>query len=246
MPSPPPRVLHVAQPTVGGVASYVQQLASACRAAGYATAVACPRGGELPGWAEANGIEWLEIALQRSPTVRDARRIAELRRLMAGAPTWCTSTRQRPARSAGSPPPRCAGRPSSCYTTHRLGLACGRPAGAGVPRRLRTARRAHADVTVAVSDENAAEGERDPGRPRGRQHPGAMAAMLLPAVWSRSSCFHDHGKVTSRCVPRPPICMAIVRRHRVTDGGIEVFGNAAVSDAWLERTPFSSSVPSRP
>ena len=85
MPSPPPRVLHVAQPTVGGVASYVQQLASACHAAGYATAVACPRGGELPGWAEANGIEWFEIALQRSPTVRDARRIAELRRLMAGA-----------------------------------------------------------------------------------------------------------------------------------------------------------------
>src|SRR5690242_3970436 len=81
----PPRVLHVAQPTVGGVASYVRQLAAACRDAGLTTAIACPDEGELPGWARGHGIEWVELPLERSPTVRDALRIRELRRLMAAA-----------------------------------------------------------------------------------------------------------------------------------------------------------------
>ena len=50
---------------------------------------------------------------------------------------------------------------------------------------------------------------------------------------------HDHGKgdVALRG-PATDLLLAIVRRHPVTDGGIEVFGDTAVWDAWLERTPF--------
>ncbi len=34
------------------------------------------------------------------------------------------------------------------------------------------------------------------------------------------------------------LLLAIVRRRDVADGGIEVFGDTEVWDAWLERTPF--------
>ena len=156
MPPPPFRVLHVAQPTVGGVASYVQQLAGACRDAGLETAVACPRGGELPGWAEANGVEWIEIALQRSPTVRDARRIAELRRLMAGGDVVHLHSAKAGAvgRIAAATMRR---PPVVVFTTHGWGWHVGgrlEPAYRGFERFAAS----HADVTVAVSDENAAEG----------------------------------------------------------------------------------------
>lgn len=156
MSSPPFRVLHVAQPTVGGVASYVQQLAGACRDAGLATAVACPRGGELPGWAEANGIEWIEVALQRSPTVHDARRIAELRRLMAGSDVVHLHSAKAGAigRIAGAAMRR---PPVVVFTTHGWGWHVGGPLEPAY-RAFERLAAPHADVTVAVSDENAAEG----------------------------------------------------------------------------------------
>jgi hypothetical protein len=50
---------------------------------------------------------------------------------------------------------------------------------------------------------------------------------------------HDHGKgdVALRG-PARDLLLAIVRRRPVTELGIEVFGDSAVWDAWLERTPF--------
>ena len=54
-----------------------------------------------------------------------------------------------------------------------------------------------------------------------------------------SSWSHDHGKgdVALRG-PAKDLLLAIVRRRTVADGGIEVFGDTAVWDGWLERTPF--------
>jgi uncharacterized protein (TIGR03083 family) len=53
-------------------------------------------------------------------------------------------------------------------------------------------------------------------------------------VWS-----HDHGKgdVALRGAAKD-LLLAVVRRRTVADGGIEVFGDTAVWDGWLERTPF--------
>jgi uncharacterized protein (TIGR03083 family) len=50
---------------------------------------------------------------------------------------------------------------------------------------------------------------------------------------------HDHGKgdVALRG-PARDLLLAIVRRRPVTELGIEVFGDSAVWDTWLERTPF--------
>lgn len=50
---------------------------------------------------------------------------------------------------------------------------------------------------------------------------------------------HEHGKgdVALRG-PAKDLLLAIVRRRSAADGGIEVFGDAAVWDGWLERTPF--------
>jgi hypothetical protein len=50
---------------------------------------------------------------------------------------------------------------------------------------------------------------------------------------------HDHGKgdVALRG-PARDLLLAIVRRRPATELGIEVFGDAEVWEAWLERTPF--------
>jgi uncharacterized protein (TIGR03083 family) len=50
---------------------------------------------------------------------------------------------------------------------------------------------------------------------------------------------HNHGKGSvSLRGPARDLLMAITRRRTATDLGIEVFGDTAVWDGWLERTPF--------
>ena len=50
---------------------------------------------------------------------------------------------------------------------------------------------------------------------------------------------HDHGKgdVALRGTAKD-LLLAIVRRRTAADGGVEVFGDTAVWDGWLDRTPF--------
>ncbi len=53
-------------------------------------------------------------------------------------------------------------------------------------------------------------------------------------VWS-----HDHGKGDAALRgPVQDLLLAIVRRRPASETGVEVFGDAGVWDAWLERTPF--------
>jgi uncharacterized protein (TIGR03083 family) len=50
---------------------------------------------------------------------------------------------------------------------------------------------------------------------------------------------HDHGKGDAALRgPAKDLLLTIVRRHTATDVGIEVFGDTAIWDGWLERTPF--------
>ncbi|HEX2286643.1 MAG TPA: maleylpyruvate isomerase family mycothiol-dependent enzyme [Mycobacterium sp.] len=53
-------------------------------------------------------------------------------------------------------------------------------------------------------------------------------------LWS-----HDHGKgdVALRG-PAKDLLLAVVRRRPAAESGVEVFGDTAVWDGWLERTPF--------
>jgi hypothetical protein len=50
---------------------------------------------------------------------------------------------------------------------------------------------------------------------------------------------HDHGKgdVALRG-PAKDLLLAIVRRRTAAELGVEVFGDIAVWDSWLDHTPF--------
>ncbi|WNG93252.1 maleylpyruvate isomerase family mycothiol-dependent enzyme [Mycobacterium sp. ITM-2016-00318] len=53
-------------------------------------------------------------------------------------------------------------------------------------------------------------------------------------VWS-----HEHGKGDAALRGRAKdLLLAVVRRQTAADGGLEVFGDTAVWDGWLNRTPF--------
>jgi glycosyltransferase involved in cell wall biosynthesis len=75
------RVLHVAQPTDGGVASYVVAAAADQAARGWQVAVACPDGGPLASELARSGIDRFRWAAVRSPgpgTLAEVRRLGRL------------------------------------------------------------------------------------------------------------------------------------------------------------------------
>jgi uncharacterized protein (TIGR03083 family) len=50
---------------------------------------------------------------------------------------------------------------------------------------------------------------------------------------------HEHGKGDAAVRgPAKDLLLAVVRRTTAADGGLEVFGDTAVWDGWLNRTPF--------
>jgi uncharacterized protein (TIGR03083 family) len=50
---------------------------------------------------------------------------------------------------------------------------------------------------------------------------------------------HEHGKGDAALRgPAKDLLLAVVRRQTAAEGGIEVFGDTAVWDGWLDRTPF--------
>ncbi|MER7545519.1 glycosyltransferase family 4 protein [Actinomadura sp.] len=78
----PLRVLHVSQPNAGGVAVYVGQAAMDQRRRGWAVAVACPPGGDLPERCMAAGVPWLNWGAARTPGPGVLRESLRLRRLV--------------------------------------------------------------------------------------------------------------------------------------------------------------------
>ena len=79
------RVLCVVQPTAGGAATCVSQLARAGTEAGIDVTVASPSDGELPLLVEAAGARWRSIRLVRRPNPADVLRVADVRRLLRAA-----------------------------------------------------------------------------------------------------------------------------------------------------------------
>ena len=76
------RILHVCQPTEGGAAVVVRQLAEAGVATGDDVTVASPAEGLLPTWVQAAGATWVELAMTRVPEIGDVAQIARLRRIL--------------------------------------------------------------------------------------------------------------------------------------------------------------------
>src|SRR4029078_4497502 len=77
-------IVHVCQPTDGGAAVCVRQLADAGQQAGFDVTGGCPSDGPLAGWVEGSGARWAPLPMVRSPRPRDVRDLARLRRLAAG------------------------------------------------------------------------------------------------------------------------------------------------------------------
>ena len=77
-----PTVLHVAQPTDGGVARYVAAVSADQRARGWHVAAACPDGGRLARDLSANGVPRLRWSATRSPGPRSWEEARHLHRLV--------------------------------------------------------------------------------------------------------------------------------------------------------------------
>lgn len=68
---------------------------------------------------------------------------------------------------------------------------------------------------------------------------GAAGEWTVNAVDGRISWIHDHGKgVVALRGSASDLLLAITRRISVAHTGIAMFGDAAVWQTWLERTPF--------
>jgi glycosyltransferase involved in cell wall biosynthesis len=79
----PPAVLHVAQPTDGGVGRYVATVAADQRARGWAVTVACPPEGWLPATLAAAGVPSLSWPAAREPGPASSAEVLRLCGLVA-------------------------------------------------------------------------------------------------------------------------------------------------------------------
>jgi len=79
----PVDVLHVSEPTDGGVATVVRQLANDQREKGFTVACACPPGGELWTAMQQDGITLTSWNATREPGTKTLREALELRRIVA-------------------------------------------------------------------------------------------------------------------------------------------------------------------
>ena len=68
---------------------------------------------------------------------------------------------------------------------------------------------------------------------------GAAGEWTITGTGDGVAWSHEHGKgdVALRGGAKD-LLLAVVRRKSAADGGIEVFGDTAVWDGWLDRTPF--------
>jgi glycosyltransferase involved in cell wall biosynthesis len=151
----PEQVLLVAQPTEGGVAVCVRDLASAAVSAGFAVTVACPRHGDLAPAVRAAGAAWVPLEMIRSPSPSDPVLVAKLRRLVCRADLVHLHSSKAGALGrlalALLPARR---RPPCVFTPHGWSFKVGGPL-APAYRAFERRAAALADAVVAVSAEEA-------------------------------------------------------------------------------------------
>jgi len=158
----------VCQPTTGGAATCVAQLAHAGVRAGVQVTVACPPGGRLAAWVAEAGASLAPLAMGRTPGPGDAWALARLRRLAAGRHVVHLHSSKAGALGrlalAALPPGR---RPACAFTPHGWSWLVG---GAMAPLYRGFERWAAplADRIVAVSAGEAALGREVLGPQEGR------------------------------------------------------------------------------
>lgn len=68
---------------------------------------------------------------------------------------------------------------------------------------------------------------------------GAAGEWTITGTGAGVAWSHEHGKGDAALRgSAKDLLLAVVRRQNTADGGIEVFGDTAVWDGWLDRTPF--------
>ena len=68
---------------------------------------------------------------------------------------------------------------------------------------------------------------------------GAAGEWTITGTGDGIAWSHEHGKGDAALRgSAKDLLLAVVRRQPVADGDIEVFGDTAVWDGWLDRTPF--------
>jgi glycosyltransferase involved in cell wall biosynthesis len=150
-------VLLVSQPSDGGTAICVQNLAKAGRAAGFTIRLAGEPEGELHRWAVDHGFDWRSLSFTRGVSLGDLSSVWQLRRLAKDVDVLHLNSSKAGATGRLAQLGRSV-KPAVVFTPHGWSwLVGGRAARAyrGIERRL--ARRT--DVIVAVS-----AGEADAGR----------------------------------------------------------------------------------
>ncbi|MCP2335164.1 glycosyltransferase involved in cell wall biosynthesis [Actinomadura rupiterrae] len=105
------RVLHVAQPTTGGVAGYLVQALAAQRDRGWRVVVACPPDGVLPQEAPEHGVPVLPWQAGRAPGMSTLDEARELRRIISALGPDVIHLHSSKAGLAGRLPGVAGGRP---------------------------------------------------------------------------------------------------------------------------------------
>jgi glycosyltransferase involved in cell wall biosynthesis len=205
-----PRVLLVSQPTDGGCATCVRDLALAAAGDGWDVKVATP-GGLLAEWLRGSSVEVVPVQLRREPHPSDLSAALRLRALMRDADVVHLHSSKaaavgRLARLTLRDPPPCL------FTPHGWSWSVGGGLASAYRFLERVLARA-ATTIIAVSDEEARQGEAVLGR-------AARDRLVVIPNGVDVRRFHPEGKAATR--PEAPLVVVLGRLDRAKGPDIAV------------------------
>jgi glycosyltransferase involved in cell wall biosynthesis len=216
----PPSVLHVSQPTSGGVGCYVAAAGADQQARGWTVAVACPDHGPLVRDLDAHGVPRLSWAAGRTPRLAATSEALRLHRLIAAAQPDVVHLHSSKAGLAGRLALR--GRLPTLFQPHGWSwLALSGPAVAAAVRWERRAAR-WTDALVCVGEGEAAQG-------RTQRVPGNYALVRNGVDLSRFRPTGHAGRAAARAMlglePAAPlaVCVGRVCRQKGQDALLEAW-----------------------
>ena len=217
-----PRLLHVTQPTTGGTATVVLELAEAAVRAGWAVTVASPGDAAFRAAVTAAGATWTEVPLTRAATPRDLRNVRALRRLYAAFDV--VHLHSSKAGAVGRLATYgLAHRPRVVFTPHAWSWY---PDGrlAGVYRRFERTQARRADVIVTVSPRELDDG---------RAVLGTRANLVCVENGVDSSRFSPDGETAARAPGGLVVFVGRLSRQKGADRAIRALAQLRHTAATL-------------